>query len=83
MTEREAGIESTCKRKIIPRTRDVITLQSDFMKQLDSTKLQNLMGGASENVCTALQNFANQFGSGWSDEQWDNWAKDFESLCMQ
>jgi len=51
------------------------------MKQLKTTDLLSIEGGSAQDVCTALQNYANQFGDNWTDKEWEKWAIEYETLC--
>lgn len=49
---------------------------NDF-REMSEVEMKNVIGGSSSgwSNCDSLVAQANLFGSGWSDEEWDEWAK--------
>lgn len=47
------------------------------MKKINIIDMMNLFGGATEDLCTAMQNYLNQFGDQMTDQEKENWIDDF------
>ena len=52
------------------------------IKNINIINMMNLFGRATEDLCTAMQNYLNQFGDQMTDQQKEEWIDDFYAYCV-